>query len=72
MKTFIWPGKSRRGSIGARAAPSFGEVFLFWLKLGFISFGRPTGQIAIMHAGCLFVCDLARSIPQRNRWNCAS
>jgi chromate transporter len=30
--------------------PSFSEAFLFWLKLGFISFGGPTGQIAIMHA----------------------
>ncbi len=29
--------------------PSFKEAFLFWLKLGFISFGGPTGQIAIMH-----------------------
>src|SRR5258706_7999287 len=29
--------------------PSFGETFRFWLKLGFISFGEPTGQIAIMH-----------------------
>jgi len=31
-----------------RAAPSFAEAFKFWLKLGFISFGGPTGQIAIM------------------------
>jgi chromate transporter len=34
------------------AAPrsvSFGEAFRFWLKLGFINFGGPTGQIAIMH-----------------------
>jgi chromate transporter len=31
-----------------RRAPSFGEAFRFWLKLGFISFGGPTGQIAIM------------------------
>jgi chromate transporter len=30
-------------------APSFKEAFRFWLKLGFISFGGPTGQIAIMH-----------------------
>src|SRR5512136_2737877 len=29
--------------------PSFGGAFKFWLKLGFISFGGPTGQISIMH-----------------------
>jgi chromate transporter len=28
---------------------SFGEAFRFWLKLGFVSFGGPAGQIAIMH-----------------------
>jgi chromate transporter len=27
---------------------SFREACLFWLKLGFISFGGPAGQIAIM------------------------
>ena len=33
----------------APAPVSFREAFLFWLKLGFISFGGPAGQIAIMH-----------------------
>ena len=30
-------------------APTFAEALRFWLKLGFISFGGPAGQIAIMH-----------------------
>lgn len=38
--------------------PSFCEAFRFWLKLGFISFGGPTGQIAIMHA----------ELVERKRW----
>ena len=29
--------------------PSLKEAFWFWLKLGFISFGGPAGQIATMH-----------------------
>jgi len=29
--------------------PSFGEALRFWVRLGFVNFGGPTGQIAIMH-----------------------
>ena len=38
-------------AVEAEAPPrvSFKEAFLFWLKLGFISFGGPAGQISIMH-----------------------
>jgi len=28
---------------------SFWQAFMFWLKLGFISFGGPAGQISLMH-----------------------
>lgn len=40
------------------ARPTFGEAFRFWLKLGFISFGGPTGQIAIMQT----------ELVERKRW----
>ena len=33
----------------APATPSRAEAFRYWLKLGFVSFGGPAGQIAIMH-----------------------
>src|SRR5213595_4253346 len=36
-------------SQGRHVAPSFAETSRFWLKFGFISFGRPTAQIALLH-----------------------
>ena len=32
------------------APPEFAEALRFWLKLGFVSFGGPSGQIALMHS----------------------
>jgi chromate transporter len=29
--------------------PTFNEAFAYWVRLGFINFGGPAGQIAIMH-----------------------
>ncbi len=44
---------------GRPPAPvSFGEALRFWLKLGFVSFGGPAGQIAIMHT----------ELVERRRW----
>lgn len=40
------------------AAPGFSEALRFWSKLGWISFGGPAGQIAIMH----------KEIVERRRW----
>ena len=39
-------------------ALTFREALVFWLKLGFISFGGPAGQIAIMH----------QELVERRRW----
>lgn len=57
--------KTERTNIGeseriqaAKREVSFAEAFRFWLKLGFISFGGPAGQIAIMH----------RELVERRRW----
>jgi hypothetical protein len=34
---------------GRPSAPSFRQALAFWWRLGFISFGGPAGQIALMH-----------------------
>jgi len=44
--------------IEAPSKVSFREAFRFWLQLGFISFGGPAGQIAIMH----------RELVEKRRW----
>ncbi|MBA9075701.1 chromate efflux transporter [Rufibacter quisquiliarum] len=44
------PETTSAHKLTAPEKPSFREAFLFWLKLGFISFGGPAGQIAIMHS----------------------
>ena len=42
----------------APSAVSFAEALRFWLKLGFISFGGPAGQIALLHT----------ELVERRRW----
>lgn len=42
----------------SETAPSVREAFRFWVKLGFISFGGPAGQIAILH----------REVVEKQRW----
>ncbi len=54
MDVLSSPAHSNDRSLGEElhrvpAAPSFREALTFWLKLGFISFGGPAGQIAVMH-----------------------
>eukprot|EP01035_Chromulina_nebulosa_P004936 gene4936-6705_t len=39
----------QHGGPAVRARPTWREAVRFWAKLGWISFGGPTGQIAIMH-----------------------
>ncbi len=44
--------------MNATPHPTFRQALRFWLKLGFISFGGPAGQIAIMQ----------QELVERKRW----
>ena len=48
----------RRAAAGSPRAVGFAEAFAYWVKLGFISFGGPAGQIAIMQ----------RDLVERRKW----
>jgi chromate transporter len=50
--------ENQAGERSEAVHPSFWEAFRFWVKLGFISFGGPAGQIAIMH----------KELVERKRW----
>jgi chromate transporter len=53
------PNPSTVEQVQARPSTvSLREAFWFWLKLGFISFGGPAGQISIMH----------QELVERRRW----
>jgi chromate transporter len=54
----IEPLASPHDTSSAPAPVPFAEALRFWLKLGFISFGGPAGQIAIMHT----------ELVERRRW----
>jgi chromate transporter len=47
-----------RGRPAETQAVGFWEAFWFWVKLGFINFGGPAGQIAIMH----------RELVEKKKW----
>src|SRR5262245_44863891 len=49
---------AQRASNDPIPSVTFTEAFRFWVKLGFVSFGGPAGQIAIMH----------RELVERRRW----
>lgn len=52
------PAASPTAPASAPPTPTRAEAFRYWLKLGFISFGGPAGQIAIMH----------EELVERRRW----
>ncbi len=51
-------GPQARAEAAGTKPVGFWEAFWFWVKLGFINFGGPAGQIAIMH----------RELVEKKRW----
>ena len=47
-----------RDTVDAAAPIGFGEALRLWMKIGWLSFGGPAGQIALMH----------RELVERRRW----
>ena len=56
----VTPARGGKGRLGGALpqAVTFSEAFAYWIRLGFISFGGPAGQIAIMQ----------RDLVDRRKW----
>ncbi|WP_366140723.1 chromate efflux transporter [uncultured Castellaniella sp.] len=52
------PLASEKKALAKPEAVTFRQAFLLWLKLGFIGFGGPAGQISLMH----------RELVEQRRW----
>ncbi len=52
------PDRSPSVTGNSVSLPGFAQALRFWIKLGFISFGGPAGQIAIMH----------KELVEKKRW----
>ncbi|MDP1900736.1 MAG: chromate efflux transporter [Rubrivivax sp.] len=52
------PGVNEDAAVAPPPAVSFAQALRFWLRLGFVSFGGPAGQIALMHT----------ELVERRRW----
>ena len=51
-------GSAEAATVARKPRVSLRDATCFWIKLGFISFGGPAGQIALVH----------RELVERRRW----